>query len=76
MPEQPAEPVQTRGLCLRLPLKVDDRALAAKLSAHGLTARPLSAYCLQRKDLRGLLDQAKQRMGSGVAAIAAARSAF
>lgn len=42
-------------LCLRLPLEVDDRALAAKLSAHGLTARPLSAYCLQRKDLRGLL---------------------
>jgi GntR family transcriptional regulator / MocR family aminotransferase len=42
-------------LCLRLPLAVDDRALATRLSAHGLTARPLSAYCLQRKDLRGLL---------------------
>jgi len=42
-------------LCLRLPLVVDDRALATRLSAHGLTVRPLSAYCLQRKDLSGLL---------------------
>lgn len=41
-------------LCLRLPAQVDDRALAAQAAQWGLTVRPLSAYCLQRQDLRGL----------------------
>jgi GntR family transcriptional regulator / MocR family aminotransferase len=42
-------------LCLRLPAQVDDRALAQRLARHGLTVRPLSAYCLARTDLRGLV---------------------
>lgn len=51
-------------LCLRLPLKVDDRALAHKLGQQGLIVRPLSAYCLERRDLRGLV------MGYGYASLA------
>lgn len=42
-------------LCLRLPAAVDDQALAARAASHGLTVRPLSAYCLQRRDWRGLV---------------------
>ena len=42
-------------LCLRLPHTVDDRALAQSLARQGLTVRPLSAYCLQRRDLCGLV---------------------
>ncbi len=42
-------------LCLRLPETTDDRALATAIGRHGLTVRPLSAYCLRRQDLRGLL---------------------
>ncbi|MDT8991256.1 PLP-dependent aminotransferase family protein [Curvibacter sp. APW13] len=42
-------------LCLRLPPEVDDRALAETLGQKGILVRPLSAYCLQRKDLRGLV---------------------
>ncbi len=42
-------------LCLRLPPPVDDRALAQRLAQLGLTARPLSAYCLARTDLTGLV---------------------
>ena len=42
-------------LCLRLPPQVDDRALAALAARHNLTVRPLSAYCLARTDLRGLV---------------------
>ena len=42
-------------LCLRLPSTVDDKALAQRLSLQGLTVRPLSAYCLARTDLRGLV---------------------
>ncbi|MGQ9724480.1 MAG: MocR-like pyridoxine biosynthesis transcription factor PdxR, partial [Tepidimonas sp.] len=42
-------------LCLRLPAATDDRAIADRLAAEGVTVRPLSAYCLQRRDLRGLL---------------------
>ncbi|MFN4194188.1 MAG: hypothetical protein ACK4FR_14770, partial [Tabrizicola sp.] len=42
-------------LCLRLPLTVDDRAVADALAAEGISVRPLSAYCLGRRDLRGLL---------------------
>lgn len=41
-------------LCLRLPDPVDDRDLAQQAAQLGLTVRPLSAYCLQRQDLRGL----------------------
>jgi len=42
-------------LCLRLPPTVDDQAIALALARQGLTVRPLSAYCLQRRDLRGLV---------------------
>ncbi|WP_144328468.1 MocR-like pyridoxine biosynthesis transcription factor PdxR [Tepidimonas charontis] len=42
-------------LCLHLPSAVDDQALAATLARDGLSVRPLSAYCLQRRDWRGLL---------------------
>ena len=46
---------QGRHLCLRLPSHVDDRALAQRIAQQGLTVRPLSAYCLARGDLRGLV---------------------
>ncbi|MEO8120443.1 MAG: PLP-dependent aminotransferase family protein, partial [Rhodoferax sp.] len=42
-------------LCLRLPDAVDDKALADRISRLGLTVRPLSAYCLKRKDAKGLV---------------------
>ncbi len=42
-------------LCLRLPSSVDDQALARTLAQRGMVVRALSAYCLQRKDLRGLV---------------------
>ncbi len=42
-------------LCLRLPHGVDDKALAQRIAQQGLTVRPLSAYCLARTDLRGLV---------------------
>ena len=42
-------------LCLRLPGSVDDRAMALAIARRGMTVRPLSAYCLQRDDLRGLV---------------------
>ncbi|MEY4978024.1 MAG: hypothetical protein RLZZ352_294 [Pseudomonadota bacterium] len=42
-------------LCLRLPATLDDRALAQTLAQKDLTVRPLSAYCLARTDLRGLV---------------------
>jgi GntR family transcriptional regulator/MocR family aminotransferase len=42
-------------LCLRLPTTVDDRALADRLAQQGITVRALSAYCLTRDDLRGLV---------------------
>jgi len=42
-------------LCLRLSDDVDDRALAQRIGKLGLTVRPLSAYCLQRQDMRGLI---------------------
>ncbi|MCU0942510.1 MAG: PLP-dependent aminotransferase family protein [Hydrogenophaga sp.] len=50
-------------LCLRLPAGVDDRALAQQLARQGLIVRPLSAYCLRRDDLRGLV------IGYGYAAL-------
>jgi GntR family transcriptional regulator/MocR family aminotransferase len=34
---------------------VDDQALARRIAQQGLTVRPLSAYCLERTDLRGLV---------------------
>lgn len=42
-------------LCLRLPVEVDDAALAQRIAQQGLTVRPLSAYCLARHDLKGLV---------------------
>lgn len=42
-------------LCLRLPDVVDDKALADRIALLGLTVRPLSAYCLKRKDVKGLV---------------------
>ncbi len=51
-------------LCLRLPAQIDDKRLTQRIAEHGLTVRPLSAYCLQRKDARGLV------IGYGYAALA------
>jgi len=42
-------------LCLRLPKAIDDIALAAHLGRLGLVVRPLSSYCLKRRDIRGLV---------------------
>ncbi len=42
-------------LCLRLPSGVDDQALARAAGERGITVRPLSAYCLARDDLSGLV---------------------
>ena len=42
-------------LCLRLPNKVDDQALARRIGELGLTVRALSAYCLKRTDAKGLV---------------------
>jgi GntR family transcriptional regulator/MocR family aminotransferase len=42
-------------LCLRLPDQLDDQALARRIGKLGLTVRPLSAYCLKRRDLKGLI---------------------
>lgn len=51
-------------LCLRLPDALDDQALARDVAAQlGQTVRPLSAYCLARQDLRGLV------IGYGYAAL-------
>ncbi len=42
-------------LCVRLPENVDDIALTNRITEQGLTVRALSAYCLQRKDAKGLV---------------------
>jgi GntR family transcriptional regulator/MocR family aminotransferase len=42
-------------LCVRLPDTVDDKAIAQRLASLGLTVRPLSAYCLERTDAKGLV---------------------
>jgi GntR family transcriptional regulator/MocR family aminotransferase len=42
-------------LCLRLPTQVDDKALARRIAELGLTVRALSAYCLARTDVKGLV---------------------
>ncbi len=55
-------------LCLRLPANADDRALAQRLAQQGLTVRPLCAYCLARKDLKGLV------IGYGYAPLSAIES--
>jgi GntR family transcriptional regulator/MocR family aminotransferase len=55
-------------LCLRLPQAVDDQALALRIARAGLTARPLSGYCLKRTDLRGLV------IGYGYASLADIRT--
>jgi len=40
---------------LRLPSQTDDKALALAAAKLNLTVRPLSAYCLARTDVRGLV---------------------
>jgi len=42
-------------LCMRLPDHLDDKALALQLRQSGLLVRPLSAYCISRRDLKGLV---------------------
>ncbi|WNO03837.1 PLP-dependent aminotransferase family protein [Rhodoferax mekongensis] len=42
-------------LCLQLPTEVDDEALARRIGQAGMVVRPLSAYCLQRQDAKGLV---------------------
>lgn len=42
-------------LCVRLPHTLDDQALARRIAEHGLMVRPLSGYCLKRRDARGLI---------------------
>ncbi len=42
-------------LCLRLPSVVDDKSLAEHITQLGLTVRALSAYCLKRRDAKGLV---------------------
>jgi GntR family transcriptional regulator/MocR family aminotransferase len=56
-PEGPSISGAEQGLhlCLRLPPDVDDHALAQRLAQQGLTVRPVSAYCLARSDLSGLV---------------------
>ncbi len=51
-------------LCLRLPDHSDDKTLSHRIGALGLTVRPLSAYCLDRHDAKGLV------MGYGYAPLA------
>jgi GntR family transcriptional regulator/MocR family aminotransferase len=42
-------------LCVNLPKIVNDVQIAQRLAQKHLTVRPLSAYCFNRKDLRGLV---------------------
>ncbi|MDD2924073.1 PLP-dependent aminotransferase family protein [Rhodoferax sp.] len=42
-------------LCVNLPDTLDDKALAQRIGAMGLTVRPLSAYCIRRTDIRGIV---------------------
>jgi GntR family transcriptional regulator / MocR family aminotransferase len=42
-------------LCVHLPPQVDDQALARQIAELGMTVRALSAYCLQRSDVKGLV---------------------
>lgn len=52
-------------LCLHLPPDTPDQALARRIAEKGLVVRPLSAYCIERSDIRGLV------IGYGYAAMAA-----
>jgi len=52
-------------LCMRLADSVDDQLLAQHLCKSGLMVRPLSAYCVSRRDIRGLV------IGYGYAPLAA-----
>ncbi len=54
-------------LCLHFPVSVDDAVVTRRIGALGMTARPLSAYCLRRTDLRGLV------IGYGYAPLAGIR---
>jgi GntR family transcriptional regulator / MocR family aminotransferase len=42
-------------LCVQLPQHVDDQALARQIGELGMTVRALSAYCLQRSDVKGVV---------------------
>jgi GntR family transcriptional regulator / MocR family aminotransferase len=42
-------------LCLHLPADTDDVALAGHVAHLGMTVRALSAYCLKRSDVKGLV---------------------
>ena len=42
-------------LCVNLPTSLDDKSLARRIGNQGLTVRPLSAYCLGRKDIKGIV---------------------
>jgi GntR family transcriptional regulator / MocR family aminotransferase len=42
-------------LCVQLPKHVDDQALARQIGELGMTVRALSAYCLQRSDVKGIV---------------------
>ncbi len=42
-------------LCLRLDVGADDVGMANRIGELGMTVRPLSAYCMARTDLRGLV---------------------
>lgn len=42
-------------LCVRLPATLDDQALAKRIGEKGLIVRPLSAYCIERSDAKGLV---------------------
>ncbi len=50
-------------LCLRLHGDADDVTMANRIGELGMTVRPLSAYCIKRRDLRGLV------IGYGYAAL-------
>ena len=54
-------------LCVRLPSTLDDRALAQRIGTLGLVVRALSAYCIHRKDAKGLV------IGYGYAPLAGIR---
>jgi GntR family transcriptional regulator/MocR family aminotransferase len=42
-------------LCMRLPDGVNDQALTQDIRKSGLMVRPLSAYCVSRRDIGGLV---------------------
>jgi GntR family transcriptional regulator/MocR family aminotransferase len=42
-------------LCVNLPSSINDVSVAQRIGQQQLTVRPLSAYCLHRKDAKGLI---------------------